>query len=162
MSHLKEKSGRQTEQAALDTMPSGSCSLSSQCFTEGTNSFDELVLWNTFTSVIHTYLRLPRDLQKECMDEWLLTATQIVCTCEREKLGLTLWSFNQQPLKALVCANFYGPIGSLAQNCRSYSVKGKFISMIKFCCSSQIPLRNQVKKSSSHWQVNYVYICVYG
>lgn len=44
-----------------------------------------------------------------------------------EKLGLTLWSVNQQSLQALVCANFYGPIGGLAQHGRSYPVKVKFI-----------------------------------
>lgn len=43
--------------------------------------------------------------------------------CQKEKLGLTFWSVNQQSLKTLVCANFYGPIGGLAQHGRSYSVK---------------------------------------
>lgn len=58
---------------------------------------------------------------------------ECVCTTvcvgesEREKLGLTLWSLNQQSLKSLVCANFYGPIGGLAQHGRSYPVKVKFI-----------------------------------
>ncbi len=57
-----------------------------------------------------------------------VTACQNVCVnvCkEKEKLGLTLWSVNQEPLKALVRANFYGPIGGLAQHGRSYSVKVK-------------------------------------
>lgn len=44
---------------------------------------------------------------------------------DKENVGLTLWSVNKQSLEALVCANFNGPIGGLAQHGGSYSVKVK-------------------------------------
>lgn len=36
---------------------------------------------------------------------------------------LTLGSLNQQSLEALVCADFNGPVGGLAQHCRGDPVK---------------------------------------
>jgi len=50
------------------------------------------------------------------------------CVCFREqeqKPTLTFWSVDKQPLKALVCADFYGPIGGLAQDGGSDSAKKK-------------------------------------
>lgn len=46
---------------------------------------------------------------------------------KEDKLGLTLWPVNQKSLKTLICANFDGPIGGLAQHGWSDSVKERHI-----------------------------------
>lgn len=60
-----------------------------------------------------------------CLGQGTASRKRYVWEREEEKVGLTLRSVNQQSLEALVCANFNGPIGGLAQHGGSYSVKVK-------------------------------------
>ncbi len=88
------------------------------------------------------------------------------CLSESERGRFTLRSVNQQSLKALICANFYGPIGGLAQHGRSYSVKVKcfvvtHVAISKWalqshnCGPTKAPHTNkQTKKQKKHFETD--------
>lgn len=68
---------------------------------------------------------------------------------QENRVELTLWPVDQQPLEGLVCANFDCSIGGLAQHGRSDPVKSSHVFPSSASGTSQWPLKAHNCVSSS-------------